>query len=290
VAAAPRHPTLVCLRGELVVVGKSPDGDSIRFMPDTPDLLQRLVNAGRVRRSSDGTVQLRLDAIDAPETHYGTLAQPLGAAARDAALALCGFRDVQRVGETVTAASPERIAAAVLSGLADINGRPVALLAVGADLPADGSTPTVDDALLQRTINAAMLASGDAYLTPYESTAPDVRERMRALAAQAKEARKGVWAIDASAGFMLDTQDDIGPGGELILPKLFRRCSDYLRTRTNGQTLPDWLRAHAGPPQPEDDEVVVGATQRTRLSALIEQTGDRIGLPANLLDLVFVEK
>ena len=60
------RPSLLALRGELVVVGKQPDGDSIRFVPDSPALLRRLRRADRVRVSSDGSVQLRLDGIDRP--------------------------------------------------------------------------------------------------------------------------------------------------------------------------------------------------------------------------------
>ena len=68
---------MLSLRGELVVVGKSPDGDSIRFIPRSPALLRSLAGGGRVDPSADGSVQLRLDGIDAPELHYNGLAQPL---------------------------------------------------------------------------------------------------------------------------------------------------------------------------------------------------------------------
>jgi Staphylococcal nuclease homologue len=290
VAAAPRQPPLVCLRGELVVVGKEPDGDSIRFVPDTPVLLGQLRNADRVRRSSDGSVQLRLDGIDAPETHYGNLAQPLGTEARDRLLELCGFGAVERDGEMVTAATPERIPAAALSGLADVNGRPVALLLVGDDLPADGSVPPLPDATLRRTLNADLLAGGQAYLTLYESTAPAIRDELRAVGTEAIAGRLGVWPVDATAGFTLRDQSDIGPDGRLVLPKLFRRCSDYLRTRDAGETLPDWIRTHGAPGRPEDDEVIVGGAGRTRLSELVAQDGVHVAMPVDLLDIVFVEK
>ncbi len=65
-------PSLLCLRGALVIEGKAPDGDSIRLVPDTPDLLGELRRADRIRVSpTDGSVQLRLEAIDAPEVSYG---------------------------------------------------------------------------------------------------------------------------------------------------------------------------------------------------------------------------
>src|SRR5918997_4962624 len=119
------------LRGELVVVGKSPDGDSIRFIPRSPALLRSLEGGERVDPSADGSVQLRLDGVDAPETHYNGLAQPLAEPARAELLAWCGFRDVRWDGEQIGAATPARIPAAVLSALVDPNGRPIVLLLVG---------------------------------------------------------------------------------------------------------------------------------------------------------------
>src|SRR5438067_2504114 len=102
-------PSLLCLRGDLIVIGKSPDGDSIRFKPHTPALLDQLADAGRLKPSADGTVQLRLDAIDTPETHYENQAQPLGEPARDDLLKWAGFTSVTWGGDTVSASTPASV-------------------------------------------------------------------------------------------------------------------------------------------------------------------------------------
>jgi hypothetical protein len=282
---------VLCLRGELVVIGKQPDGDSIRFVPDTPALLAELEHAERARRSSDGSLQLRVEGIDAPETHYNTLAQPLGDPARDRLLGLCGFTDVRHgsgaQAQTVTDAMPPRLAAAILSHIVDVNGRPVSFLLVGDDLPPDGSDVEIDAALLRRTLNAALLADGSAYLTLYASLGEPLRDGLRAIATEARARRLGVWAPDTTARFTLADQDSIGPGGQLILPKLFRRCTDHLRTRMPGETLPDWLRARGAA---EDDELSVGGGSLVHLSDLVEQRGEAISFIADLLELVFEEK
>jgi endonuclease YncB( thermonuclease family) len=272
-----------------VVIGKQPDGDSIRFVPNSPDLLDDLRRGWRVRRSSDGSVQLRLEGIDAPETHYGELAQALGAQARDALLELCGFREIRRDGEVVVSATPERRPAAILTELVDPNGRPVSIMLVDEDLP-DGDYVDVSDELLARSANTALLADGSVYMTLYDSCAPPIRAAFRRVAANARGRRLGVWGRDQTAGFELVDQDSIGPDGQLVLPKLFRRCSDYLRTRTPDETLRDWLRTHGPPDRPEDDRVIVGGREQTRLSALVEQRGTSIAFLADLLDIVFVEK
>jgi hypothetical protein len=280
---------VLCLRGELVVIGKQPDGDSIRFVPATPSLLERLEHAERARRSSDGSLQLRVEGIDAPETHYNAFAQPLGDPARDRLLGLCGFTHVEHgtgaQAETVTDATPPRIAAAILSHIVDVNGRPVSFLLVGDSLPPDAADVQIDEALLRQTLNAQLLADGSAYLTLYASLDPPLRDGLRAIAVSA--GRLGVWARDASARFTLAGQDSIGPAGALILPKLFRRCTDYLRTRLAGETLPDWLRAR---PDTEDDQLSVAEGPLVRLSELVTQRGDELSFSAGLLDLVFEER
>jgi hypothetical protein len=275
---------LLCLRGDLVVVGKSPDGDSIRFRPARPDLVRGLVNGDRARPSSDGTFQLRLDGIDAPETHYNGLAQPLGVPAREQLLAWCGFTDVRWGGDTVSASTPASIPAAIQTGLVDVNGRPVAFV-LRDQLPPDGELAEV---ALERTANADLLRTGAAYGTFYASTAPELRAGMRTVARAARTASLGVWAVDASGGFALSSQASIGPQGSLILPKLFRRCSDYLRTRNPRETLPEWM-ARMGAQQ--DDEVTVGgAPDPVPFSTLVTQNGERIALDADPLELVFSEK
>lgn len=285
-----RAPSQLCLRGRLVVIGKQPDGDSIRFVPDTPALLRDLRRARRIRPSRDGSVQLRLEGIDAPETHFNGQAQPLADPARDRLLKLCGFKSVRHREQEVISAKPAERPAAALAQMADANGRPVALLLTDGKLPADGSYVAVDDALLGRTINAALLADGSAYLTLYDSAAPPLRAALRALAREARDAKLGVWAADATAAFALRDQESIGPEGELVLPKLFRRCTDYLRTRTRGETLVHWLQTHGDRTRPEDDLVVIGGRVTVRLSSLIEQRREEIAFSADLLDLVFVEK
>src|ERR1700742_2475933 len=228
-------PSLLCLRGSLIIVGKSPDGDSIRFKPDTPALIDQLTDGDRVDPSADGTVQLRLDAIDTPETHYEDQAQPLGEPARDDLLKWVGFTSVTWGGSAVTASTPASIPAAILSAAVDVDGRPIALL-LRDELPGDGAQVAITSTLLERTANCAQLESGAAYGTYYVDTDEAIRGALIKPAQAARTAKRGVWAVDATGGFTLRSQASIGPSGALILPKLFRRCTDYLKDRMSGET------------------------------------------------------
>jgi endonuclease YncB( thermonuclease family) len=293
--SSPGSPTAyLVVPGEAVLVGKQPDGDSVRFRPDDPDLLGRLEHGDRVDPAGDGTVQLRFDGIDAPELHYQGRAQPRGDTARDDLLAHLGFTGVRfrDDGATVTASTPRSLPLVILSRLVEVNGRPVAVVFAGADADrlgeAAGGTVELDEPLLARSVNVWEVGSGVAYPLLYTSTAPAVRAVFTEHAGRARDAALGVWAQDSSSRFPVAAAADLGPGGALVLPKLFRRAVDYLRERSGPeQTLPAWLAEH---PADQDDRVLVAGTGPQPLHTLLQQSGDEVTLSADPLDLVFVER
>lgn len=131
-------PYYLAIHGRLVVIGKEPDGDAVRFVADRPDPYAQLKHAHRIRPAADGSVRLRLEGVDAPELHYGPAAQPLAREARDQLLAWIGFTELEYAPPTatmVTAASPDAVPAVVLTQAAELHGRPVAYLvtSVGED-------------------------------------------------------------------------------------------------------------------------------------------------------------
>jgi endonuclease YncB( thermonuclease family) len=292
-------PYFLCIHGELVIAGYEPDGDSVRFIADDASHYGALKRADRIRPSQrDGSVQLRFEAVDAPELHYGDDAQPLGATARDALLDWIGFTAIeydQHRKIQVRSATPTSVRAAILAQMVEVNGRPVAyvLLEKGGNLPADGGWVNVDDALLDETMNARLLSEGQAYYTVYTSTPVNHRSHLRSMAGGARTAGRGVWSLDTTADWVLADQSSIGPAGQLILPKLFRRCTDYLKAVGKGFTgnLGDWLVASsATPTRDENDRVLVHDTTEVHLSDLIQQRNQHIAFQADLLDITFVEK
>ena len=79
-------------------------------------------------------------------------------------------------------------------------------------------------------------------------SSPVVVESDAAIARDASESRAAlsprVWDNDKTDQFVLEDQDSIGPNGQLILPKLFRRSTDYLKDVAKGAfdgNLDEWL-------------------------------------------------
>src|SRR5947207_4986817 len=88
-------PSYLVMKGDFVIVGKEPDGDSVRFIAHNRSLYRQLHRAYRIKPSRDGSVQLRFEGVDTPELHYGSAAQPLGAEARDQLLNWIGFQNIE---------------------------------------------------------------------------------------------------------------------------------------------------------------------------------------------------
>jgi endonuclease YncB( thermonuclease family) len=277
------------IKGSFVIIDKQPDGDSVRFRPDDASLLKKLKRAYRIDPSKDGTVQLRFEAIDAPELHYLGKEQPLGREARDFLLSQLGFSNyIYNDNDTITDAVPEEIRGGILSQAAETNGRPVSYVFLESDLATfqDGERVTIDDALLAKSMNVKVLQAGMAYYTVYSSQPTSHQIFMRSLAEQAKAANLGVWQVDKTSEFTLSSFEDV-TRNQLILPKLFRRCIGYLRERDKGfsGTLHDWLLADPS----RDDEILLG-TRKTRLSRIIESDGATVKVLFDPLEAVFLEK
>src|SRR3954447_976801 len=191
---------MTLVKGHYRIVGASPDGDSVRFCPLDPGVWEAAGMA--VRTNSTGGVQLRLDAIDALETHYtpphtrSPWHQPaaLGDGAASALLDLLGFRNVVRDDRGyVTTASPEQTHGYILTRFADKYGRAVATAFPGGrrGRAADGSTLYLDADELHRSVNHQMLATGWVYPTFYSKLYVDLRDDLATTAVAARTAGGG---------------------------------------------------------------------------------------------------
>jgi endonuclease YncB( thermonuclease family) len=291
----------LAVAGELVIVGTVPDGDSVGFRADDPSRWERIEERRRpVKLAADGSTLLRLEGVDAPEAQFMGGAQPLGGEVRDALLARLGFGAVAFAApgsNRVAAATAATVRAVILTRMVEVNGRPVSYLLLDGGigrLPADGSTALLDQALLDRTVNAWLLRHGLVYPLLYGATPPTQRAWLRELAAAARATGSGIWTQDTTDAFVLDGSSSIGRGGQLVAPKVFRRAVDYLHDVDHhgfDGSLVDWLLARSGPgPGDENDQVSVLGADPVRLSDLLRHDGEKVSLPADLLDLVFVEK
>jgi endonuclease YncB( thermonuclease family) len=284
---------MLCLAGTFRILSTEPDGDSIRFYPDDPAHWARVPGPNPVRTNAGGGAQLRLDGIDALETHYsprggGPLHQPIDLAhqARDELVRWLGFRGIERTGETVTAATPEELPGYLLTRGADVYGRCVALIGRGDAPGANGSQAMVRVADLRRTANHRMIATGLAYPTFYLKLYADLRAELTKQSRQARDAKKGVWADDrTSKGVDVESLATLTDDA-VLLPKLFRRLVDYLAINDRDVSLTGFA---AYLEQRQDPVFILSTGTYTGFDFVVSVRDQVVKLTTEPEDLVFQE-
>ena len=285
--------SLRLIKGKYRILHSQPDGDSVHFFPDDTEAFAKLrMNA---RLSPAGSVQLRLDAIDALETHYTPRAHggftqhqplPLAHAPADRLLALLGFSDVKRDRETVTSATPDATPGYILTRFADKYGRPVAFAYAGKNDGHDLGEVHVTAPMLRESVNHRLLAEGLVYPTFYSRLYPDLRAELTAAAQSARRTGNGVWSGDATTSgatvaSLADLDDHI-----VILPKLFRRLVDYLALGAGDVSLDRFTNFLAT----RDDRLfVISEAHATGLDTITAVAGQKLRLTHPPEDLIFVE-
>jgi endonuclease YncB( thermonuclease family) len=290
-------PYFLAVKGRYIIQGKEPDGDSVRFIADNPLWFSQLRRGHRVRVAPDGSVQLRLEGVDAPELHYGDFAQPLGVQARDVLFEWLGFHSVEydrHNPNVIRRAEPYTIPGFILTSGSDPNGRPVSYL-IGGDNHKleDGQWAMIDERLLKQTLNTRLVETGTTYTLCYTSTPFMHRQFFKELAIQASAQKLGVWELDTTRHFRLENHHSIGTEGQLILPKIFRRCCDFLDDSRHHRfkgTIEQWLVWTVTQHRHKDDRIVVDERDEVFLHDLVEQRGDEIYFLADPANLTFYER
>ncbi|MFF5960871.1 nuclease [Streptomyces luteogriseus] len=291
---------MLVIKGTYRIINTRPDGDTVSFLPQDPGFWCDVPGRNRVERNSRGGGTVRMDAIDALETHYKGVGpdevhQPLdlGArAARDELLSWLGFGAVLLdEKEKVTASTPETVPGFILASGADIFGRCIALVGRG-DLPPDlknGKRTIVTTDHLHQTANHRLLELGLVYPTFYSKLPEELRDDMAETTRQARAAKapNSVWAKDVTfeGGAKIEKLNSITEH-QVILPKLFRRLADYIRLF--GPSLSCFPAYLAG----EYEEFRLSGQEKSLhgLQHVLEITDNTIRMTRPIEDITIVEK
>lgn len=279
------------LRGEFVIryadlprQGPQPDGDTIKFRPDLPALVETLPRrSGRPARLNARGVSVRLEAIDALETHFGETHQMLAGAnaARDQLLAGLGFTNVTYFTDlpnTVERADQDRLPGYVLSNGIDANGRVIGFVYTGSPPAGDGASVFLDEDGVDASVNATLLADGWAYPAFYGTLPASLRTHLAQVSRSARAAGKGVWP-DATADPAHEAEiADLAALETLVIwPKLFRRLVPYLAAgNTTFDGFDTWLRAD--PVDRDDSLLLLDPPERGNLHDIVKASGKKISL------------
>lgn len=288
---------MLLIEGAYRIVGAAPDGDSIRFYPRNPAQWGLVPGQNKVRSNKSGGAQLRLDGVDALETHYtpqgghlGTVRQPrdFGDAAAGGLLDFLGFSHVKRnPDESVTSAQPAETKGYILTKFADVYGRPVAFAFKGDHPAHSGSMVRLEVSDLKKSANYHALSKGLAYPTYYSQLFPDLRREMTAAVKAARESHHGLWAKDVSeTGLTVNALADVAARG-YIMPKLYRRLMDYYALGDGDPALDGFSDYLA---QRDDRLYIISDAHKTGFDFVVHVKGQTLKLNHQPEDLIFDEK
>jgi hypothetical protein len=281
------------LRGSFVIrypdlprQGPEPDGDTIKFLPDTPALVETLPRrSGRPADINARGISVRLEAIDALETHFQETHQELAGAnsARDELLAELGFTNVvffNDLPNKVQSADHDALRGHVLSNGIDANGRLIAFIYPGDHQGPDGAAVFVDPALVDQSVNARLLAAGLVYPAFYATLPADLRTHLAGVSQAARGAQPpvGLWPRSTADPDGPATVADLAALEQLVIwPKLFRRIVPYLASGfSDFDGFDAWLRAD---PVHRDDELfLLDKLERGNMHDVVRGVGSQIQL------------
>ena len=266
--------------------GPEPDGDTVKFRPDAPALVETVPRPSGTPPDINGRgISVRLEAIDALETHFGETHQELAGAnaARDELLRHLGFTDVTYFPDLpnkVQSAAQDANRGHILSNGVDGNGRLIAFIYPGDHPGRDGAAVFVDEPLVDASVNAALLAAGHAYPAFYATLPAALRTHLAAIsrAARVGRAPAGLWPRSTADPTGAAHIADLAALQQLVTwPKLFRRIVPYLASGfTTFDDFDAWLRAD---PVNRDDELfLLDRLERGNLHDVIHAAGRQIQL------------
>ncbi|MEV4639654.1 lamin tail domain-containing protein [Actinoplanes sp. NPDC049548] len=262
--------------------GPEPDGDTVKFRPDSPALVEGLPRpSGSPPDLGARGISVRLEAVDALETHFAETHQELGGAnaARDELLRLLGFTGVvffDDLPNKVRSADQDSVRGYVLSNGIDANGRMIGFVQAGEPAVPDGATVFLDDAGVDRSVNGRLLAAGLVYPAFYATLPASLRTHLGGVSRKARADRAGIWAAATADPDRVATVGDLGELQRLVIwPKLFRRLVPYLATGASTlDGLDAWLRSD--PVHRDDALFLLDRLETGNLHDVVEAAGSSV--------------
>lgn len=263
------------LRGIFKPDAGFPDGDTIRFVPENPDLLFSLPRQGRLPRvnANNGTVSLRYEGIDAVEKDA---IEPFALDATN--------QNLDRLGLT----SPtDEAPGYILTNQIGPNGRPISFVFAGTPDEEDGDQIFLEAGRMQDSVNYQLVESGAVYPFFFDTLFADLRGVLATATNAARSSELGLWPSDRTTiGVEWEGASSL-PTLDPILPRLWRRLERYTQDRDfrdESETLDgfiDFLMANS------DRLFIVSESRFTDLDNIVEIDGSQIRLTTVPEDLIF---
>lgn len=271
--------------GTFHVKGFQPDGDSIRFQANDQanwDFFQWETEADKLTKKK----QLRVESIDALETHYEGYHQSraFAIAALELLLDMLNIKSVTySLSMTQIVDADDGKAGFIASASTDRFGRPVSYVFPKSAQLIDGAIMDSDTLPIEDSLNFQLAREGLVYPTFYTTTDRVFAEKIRAVVTRARKTKRGIWSIDRTPDFTLldirTLQEDV-----LVMPKLFRRLVSFFDNYSDFGKLGEYMTKQ------RDNLVLWDGTKKKSLADLMKISGRRLQMKTPVEDILFSPK
>lgn len=273
------------IAGTFHVKGFQPDGDSIRFQANKPEHWDFFKWATAADKASKKK-QLRIESIDALETHYDGFHQPrpFALAALESLLELLNITDVTySLAVTQIVDADDGKAGFIASADVDRFGRPVSYVFPKKAKLTDGAVMDSETLPIEDSINFLLAREGLVYPTFYTTTDRTFAEKIRSVVSRARKTKRGIWSIDKTSDFALldirTLEEDI-----LLVPKIFRRLVGFFNRYSDFGKLEEYMNKQ------RDNLVLWNGEKKRSLANLMTFSGRRIRMKTPIEDILFSPK
>ncbi len=271
--------------GAFHVKGFQPDGDSIRFQANKPEHWDFFEWETEIAKASKKK-QLRVESIDALETHYEGYHQSraFAIAALESLLDMLNIKSVTySLSVTQIVDADDGKPGFIASASTDRFGRPVSYLFPKNAKLTDGAIMDSTTLPIEDSLNFQLAREGLVYPTFYTTTDRVFAEKIRAVVTRARKTKRGIWSIDRTPDFTLldmrTLQEDV-----LIMPKLFRRLVSFFDNYSDFGKLEEYMTKQ------RDNLVLWDGTKKRSLADLMKITGRRLQMKTPVEDILFSPK
>lgn len=264
----------------------SPDGDTIRFQADDPQLITTLPRSGD---SPGDPASIRFEAIDALEKDQ----EAVGARApRDRMFEILGLGQenisLGNNGFQVNAAHLGESRGSIIANALDKYGRVIAFV-FPEELPqADGTEINPVPTDIQSSVNRTLIAEGLVYPTFYNTLTPALRDSLTQNAIMARTNDIGI--LTRAVGTpgspaIINSLEDLN--NLVIFPTLHRRLVKFLGSDTNFDNFAAWVRSDNE--RRNKNVRILADNLSTDLPGILQMDGNRIGLLKQPEEFIFVD-
>lgn len=273
------------IAGTFHVKGFQPDGDSIRFQANKQEHWDFFHWANDSQKASPKK-QLRVESIDALETHYEGYHQPrpFALAALESLLELLGINSViysLSVSHIVEANDGK--SGFIASASIDRFARPVSYLFSKSAKLIDGAVMDSATLPIDKSINFQLAREGLVYPTFYQGGDRVIMQEFREVITRARKTKRGIWSIDRTPDFTIwdirTIEEDI-----LLMPKLFRRLVSFFDHYADIGKFEEYMRKQ------KDSLELWDGTKKKSLADLMKFSNRRVQMKTPIEDILFNPK